>query len=244
MKNTLKLSIFIVGLGLLLIIGLFYTGDFQMNAPSIEDYPIRGIDVSHHQNKINWEIVQQDSTIRFAFIKATEGENFKDPAFDYNWSQAKANGIDIGAYHFFTFCKSGTKQANNFIQSVPYDSLALPPVIDLEFGGNCQLIKEDSTIIKAIDTLQVLLTKQYHKKPIFYVTQDFYQRFSIGSQFPFNPIWVRDIYHSPALYDGRGWILWQYSNRGQVHGIETYVDLNVFRGSEKAYQTLKKVPFR
>jgi lysozyme len=214
-----------------------------MNAPSIEDYPIRGIDVSHHQNKINWKIVQQDSTIRFAFIKATEGGDFKDPAFEYNWSLAKANGIDIGAYHFFTFCKSGTQQANNFIQSVPYDSLALPPVIDLEFGGNCQLKEEDSTIIKAIDTLQILLTKRYHKRPIFYVIQDFYHRFSIGSLFPYHPIWVRDIYNKPALSDNRDWILWQYSNRGQVQGIATYVDLNVFRGTEKAYQALKKVPF-
>ncbi|MFW6328321.1 MAG: GH25 family lysozyme [Bacteroidota bacterium] len=47
-------------------------------------------------------------------------------------------GFYVGAYHFFTFCKSGKVQAANFISSVLCSMKSLLPVIDLEFCGNCK----------------------------------------------------------------------------------------------------------
>src|SRR5690349_2704594 len=65
-------------------------------------YPVRGIDVSHHQNEIDWRKVAHDD-VSFAFIKATEGGDHRDTRFATNWKEAQAAGLKVGAYHFFTF---------------------------------------------------------------------------------------------------------------------------------------------
>ncbi|MBW2706938.1 MAG: lysozyme, partial [Deltaproteobacteria bacterium] len=38
------------------------------------------IDVSHHQGKIDWQKLRR-AGIDFAYIKATEGGDFRDPRF-------------------------------------------------------------------------------------------------------------------------------------------------------------------
>ena len=217
--------------------GLFYRGILRFNYPPSEKYPIKGIDVSHHQHDIDWMEVKKQN-IQFAFIKATEGGDFKDKKFAENWKNAISSGIDVGAYHFFTFCKPGREQAVNFIESVPINDNALPPVIDLEFGGNCSLRVDDTIVLAEIDTLQTLLEEKYQKTPIFYVTLEFYNRF-FNNNFPRNPIWIRDIYGEPTLNDEREWLIWQYANRGHLDGINTYVDLNVFNGTNEDYEKLK-----
>ena len=69
-------------LGAILIIALVITGLYfaytkgyiRMNYPSFEEYPVQGIDVSHHQQTIDWGKLDKQS-VQFAFIKATEGGN-------------------------------------------------------------------------------------------------------------------------------------------------------------------------
>src|SRR6266478_5644563 len=46
-----------------------------------------GIDVSHYQENVEWEKVAKQG-IRFAYIKATQGEEYYDPAFERNWPAA------------------------------------------------------------------------------------------------------------------------------------------------------------
>jgi len=235
MKTTLIVSAASGAIGLIALL-LFYQGYLQFNHPSNEQYPIRGIDVSHHQHTIDWAAVQSEG-IQFAFIKATEGGDFKDTAFAKNWQEARSNGFDVGAYHFFTFCKSGEEQAANFIQTVPVETAVLPPVIDLEYGGNCQLTQTDEEVIREIRALEKLLFQTYGKRSILYVTKEFYEDHLLGEML-LNPIWIRDIYEEPQLKDGRDWLFWQYANRGRLNGIDTYVDLNVFQGTQTEYEKL------
>lgn len=222
-------------LGLLLVIA-FYMGYLRANYPSYGRFPIQGIDVSHYQGKIDWKALDKKQ-VRFAFIKATEGGDFKDKYFLENWSAAKSEGIAVGAYHFFTFCKSGAIQAQNFIASVPKETKVLAPVIDLEYGGNCKLKKSKTEVLLEIDTLIALLTAHYEKSPILYVTNAFYQDFDIG-KYKDCPIWIRDIYKEPKLPDARKASFWQFSNRGRLQGIDAFVDLNVFYGTEAEFKQL------
>jgi lysozyme len=104
--------------------------------PSLEKFPRQGIDVSHHQGPIAWQELAGQG-VSFAYIKATEGGDYKDRRFSDNWNSAKNAGIARGAYHFFTLCRAGADQARNFIDSVPVEIDALPPAVDLEFMGNC-----------------------------------------------------------------------------------------------------------
>lgn len=237
MKRKYILYIFIGILSLIILaVGVryaLYQGYIRLNYPSLSDYPVQGIDVSHHQGLINWSELDKE-IIKFAFIKATEGGDHKDTLFQYNWEQARLNNITRGAYHYFSFCKSGSEQAKNYMESVPKDSSDLPPIVDLEFGGNCSEANRVGDLIAEIEKYITILEAHYRKPVIIYSTYDFYDVF-LSNKFKKNPIWIRDIMNTPNLIDNRAWHFWQYTNRGQMKGVDTRIDLNVFNGSERAF---------
>ena len=100
-------------------------------------YDVIGVDVSNHQGDIDWSLLAR-TDIAFAYLKATEGGDFRDRRFQANWDGARKAGLPRGAYHFFTQCRSGADQARNFIGLVPREPGALPPVLDLEDMGTCR----------------------------------------------------------------------------------------------------------
>ena len=116
---------------LLLLLGilaaLVWNGVILLNYPSVEKYPVRGVDVSAYQGEIDWDTLALQG-ISFAYIKATEGSSFVDKCFDYNYAQAKKTGLRVGAYHFFSFDSGGDTQAENFIATVEPCENMLPPV--------------------------------------------------------------------------------------------------------------------
>ena len=68
-------------------------------------YAVHGIDVSHHNAKINWDKLKDSRTeevgIDFVYIKATEGATHLDKEFQRNWKEARRIGMKRGAYHFY-----------------------------------------------------------------------------------------------------------------------------------------------
>lgn len=216
---------------------LLFKGYIRFNYPSKSSYPIKGIDISHHQGDINWsELIKED--ISFVFIKATEGGDYKDPKFDINWKNTRKNNLPVGAYHFYRLCKNGIEQAENFISTVPNLKDNLPPVIDLEYGGNCQTEKSIDLILSEIQAFMTSLENHYGKTPIIYITQEFYNDY-LQNKFLNNPIWVRDIFKEPKIKN-RPWTFWQYANRAHLDGVDMYIDLNVFQGSADEFETFKK----
>lgn len=61
----------------------------------------QGIDVSDWQGYIDYSQVRA-SGIEVVYIKSSQGSNIKDPYFDINYENAKANGLKVGFYHFLT----------------------------------------------------------------------------------------------------------------------------------------------
>lgn len=211
-----------------LVVYLLYTGHIRFNYPSRSEFPLVGIDISHHQGKINWDKLQTEE-LSFVIIKATEGGDYKDPAFRDNWENSKRYGYKVGAYHFYRFCKSGKEQAANFIQTVPVHDDNLPPMVDLEFGGNCDTSQSKEEVLREIKEFMDTVQSVYRKRPILYATREFYDKFLVNT-FEEYPVWIRNIYWRPVLEDDRQWVIWQFANRAHLDGIETYVDLNVYNG--------------
>jgi lysozyme len=58
-----------------------------------------GIDVSHHQGRIDWKQVA-DAGYRFAIVRASYGGKTVDSRFVDNWEGAKAAGLLVSSYHF------------------------------------------------------------------------------------------------------------------------------------------------
>lgn len=216
---------------------LFWNGILLLNNPSEETYPVRGVDVSSYQGKIDWPILAEKG-IQFAFLKATEGSGLVDPCFSHNWEGARKTDLWIGAYHFFSFDSPGKTQAENFIETVPDAPGLLPPVVDLEFYGD--YVQHPPSEIQIQEELNVLLRTleaHYEKRPILYATEASYQ-FLLSEDYETYDIWIRNVLTRPALPDDRDWTFWQYTNRGTLPGYsgeERFIDLNVFCGTQAAF---------
>jgi lysozyme len=213
---------------------LHYTGFIWYNTIFARPYKVKGLDVSNHQGEIDWSKVASTGTYKFVYIKATEGHDFTDDFFKSNWHRAKAEGLYVGAYHFFSSRSKGKQQAELFTSLVPVDVNALPPVIDVEID----IDKDKEQIQHELAEMITVLEKRYHKSPILYVTYETYEAYVRG-YFLSNRIWIRDIFKAPFLAD-RDWSLWQYNNRGRITGIESYVDINVFSGDQHNWDDFVK----
>src|SRR5262245_56946654 len=66
-------------------------------------YPVAGIDVSSNDHPsgqaIDWA-GQYNSGVRFAYVKATEGDDYINPYFDSDYHAAKDQGLYVGAYDY------------------------------------------------------------------------------------------------------------------------------------------------
>lgn len=238
-KNKVKFSVIVLALTIFIAGGIylaFYEGFLRFNYPSFDNYPIHGLDISHHQHQIDWSKLDKKYT-RFIYMKATEGADHKDTRFEEYAREAIQLNIPIGAYHFFTLCKSGKEQADNFIESVPIGLCSLPPAIDLEFDGNCQPANHKEDLQSEITEFINIIEEYYQTKVLIYATPEFYNKY-IANHFSENPIWARNIYSEPILENNRKWIFWQYANKGRLEGIDTHVDINVFYGNETEFSKM------
>ncbi|MCH5585601.1 glycoside hydrolase [Shimazuella sp. AN120528] len=227
-RNLSILAVFIIGLGI-----CEYYGFIWHNSIFTVGYEVKGLDVSHHQGKIDWKEVKKEGKYDFIFLKATEGKDYVDDRFVYNWREAKKQKFLTGAYHFFSMQSSGMEQATHFKHIVPAQSNSLPPVIDVEIT----LYHDKKKVRDNLQTMLKELEKTYHKKPIIYVTYATYHTY-IEHYFKDYHIWIRDIWKYPSI-DKSKWILWQYHNRGRVDGITNFVDINVYSCKLTELQQLK-----
>lgn len=189
-------------------------------------YDTHGIDVSHHQGSIDWQAVAGDD-VAFAFIKATEGGDYVDPRFEENWVGSAKAGISRGAYHFFTQCRTGAAQADNFIRIVQQDRRALPHVIDAEHMGPCKRNPQMKDVVGEITVFIDRLEAHYGRRPLIYTTREFHDAY-LTSKVPNERFWIRSLILTPRFRRSQ-WTVWQYHNRGRRSGIEGPVDLNVIR---------------
>jgi GH25 family lysozyme M1 (1,4-beta-N-acetylmuramidase) len=200
----------------------------------------KGIDASHYQGAINWDLVVADGIV-FGIIKATDGNAFIDPTFDTNWTGMRRAGVIRGAYHFFRPLTDPVEQAEHYL-SIVGDLLHytdLPPVLDVE--------AYPSEVYQQWHTLPLEERKRRVRKwlvtvrgyvgrwPMIYTNQGTWQ-LTLGDTDDFinYPLWVAnygtDQPRVPANnWGGKGWRFWQHTNQGIVNGIGGYVDLDVYK---------------
>lgn len=191
-------------------------------------YDVIGVDVSSHQGRIDWPSLKA-SGVSFAFIKATEGGDFRDRQFLRNWQDARAAGIPRGAYHFLTHCKSGVDQAANFIRTVPRETGTLPAALDAEDMGPCAHGRSVADIGAEMVAFLNAVETHYGKRPVVYVTSEFHGAYLAGKSGT-ERFWVRSLLLPPGVERER-WLFWQFHDRGRRAGIRGPVDLDAFRGS-------------
>ena len=91
-----------------------------------------GMDVSHHNGDITWEVVKRDKRIEFVYIKASEGKTYVDPTYRTNLRNARKQGLKVGSYHFFRMTSGAHEQFRHFKTVVKKEEQDLIPMVDVE----------------------------------------------------------------------------------------------------------------
>ncbi len=193
--------------------------------------PVRGVDVSHYQGRIDWPSVAS-AGISFAYAKATEGLTYVDPQFARNATGAPTAGISFGAYHFFRPGDDAVMQAKHFLSTVSVASGDLPPALDLEMAaqsGDPELAGAARRWLEYVET-------QTGCKPIVYASRDFYQT-QLGDALSAYRLYLAEYSREFQRPSGAGpLVLWQHSQHGKVMGVKGLVDLDLFESKSGDFE--------
>lgn len=184
-----------------------------------------GIDVSHHQGKIDWEELMEtagfDTIIHFVYCKATEGSDHLDSRWTENRTKLNSMGILNGAYHFFSPKTPPRPQAVHFLTHWKKREIDLPPVLDVETEG----FSDEDLIAKMKIWLEEVETTT-GMRPIIYTSLNFYET-KFQNEFKNYPFWIAAYSRKPACIHDERIIHWQFTESGSLPGINEAVDLNV-----------------
>ena len=196
---------------------------------------LKGIDVSRHQNTIDWSRVKS-SGIDVAIIRTSYGMKQTDDKAIYNIEEALKNGIEIGVYHF-VYADSKEEVEKN---AEKFFSVCKPYLKQIKYGCWCdweydtdkrngnkfnkdqrtELVKVFCEKCKALGMPDVGV----YANPDYLLT-----KFGDLSAYP---LWIAKYGKKPSQSQWN-FVMWQYSSKGNISGIKGNVDLDeVYIGEE------------
>lgn len=195
----------------------------------------KGIDVSHHQNAIDWEKVKA-AGYDFAFIRivyrgyGSSGSLNLDREYRSNIIHAKEAGLQTGVYVFSQAINEAEaeEEAQMVIDHLQDITLDLPVVYDPE------LIRDDTARTDNVTGEQFTKNtiafcekiKAAGFQPMIYSNM-YWEAFLFDlEQLKEYPIWYADYENIPQT--PYAFTFWQYSESGNVDGIEGVTDLNAW----------------
>ena len=187
-------------------------------SPALGQVKTRGIDVSKFQGNINWTKVAKDSTVKFVYIKATEGTSIQDPYYKTNVAKARKAGLLVGSYHLYSSKTTAYQQFANFKKMVKKSEQDLIPVLDIEGHHVGRLY------MARVDKLLELMEKEYGVKPMIYTSERLYREHLSGKKYRKYHIFIANYRRSPTVR----YTLWQYTETGHISGVKGYVDISKF----------------
>ncbi|KND41724.1 MULTISPECIES: GH25 family lysozyme [Streptomyces] len=216
--------------------------------PRPAGYPIDGLDTAKYQHPagapIDWRAVRA-SGVEFATVKATRGMNVTDDYLTADLQGARAAGLAVAPYHFYTGTvpDTGGAQADRFIAAVRATGYTgqragdLPPVFDLERmddgSGNCPTYGTVDDAKAWLDRVEAA----FGRTPMIYTQKSFLDD-CLGSTTAFAryPLQLADYRQSitqPPLPNGSTtWAMWQYTDAAIFPGIQAPATADVFNGTQ------------
>lgn len=215
---------------------------FQHNIYAIEPAGrvYEGIDVSGWQGEIDFSQVK-NSGIDFVYIKSSEGQNTVDSYFRRNYEGARSNGLNIGFYHYVRArtTEEAILEAEHFANTIAGTVPTCKLAMDFENFGNLSTSEINEISKVFLERVQELTNKEMI---IYSNTSSARTIFSeeLANEYP---LWVAQYYVSNPSDNGK-WSVWegfQYTDRGNVPGINGYVDRDRFT-SEILLDSQEEIP--
>ena len=197
---------------------------------------IHGIDLSHYQGNVFWEVIGDNTPMAYVYLKATEGGDRIDETFERNIWLAHHYGLKVGSYHFYRPKTEQVKQLENFkSQCIPREQ-DLIPMIDVESTGGL----DTDEFCDSLFTFLELVEEAYRQKPLIYTGRNFYNKHLLGKIDEYKLMIAMYTDEEPVVADEREITMWQYTGKGHINGINGYVDKSRFMGNH----TLREIRYR
>lgn len=187
---------------------------------------IHGIDISHYQGDVFWELIGENTRMAYVYIKATEGGDRIDDRYEQNLLSAHRHGLKVGSYHFYRPRTEQRAQLRNFTAQCLRSEQDLVPMIDIETTAGLP----DSAFCDSLFTFLDLVERHYKQKPLIYTGTNFYNRHLAGLLSPYKLMIAQYTEREPVLKDDRDYTMWQYTGKGRINGIKGHVDKSRFMG--------------
>jgi lysozyme len=209
-------------------------------------HSLLGVDVSSYQGSIGWGSVYGDG-VRWAYAKATESTGYTDAYFSGNMNNGKANGVQMGAYHFAhpeSTCPSA--QVNHFWAvaggKITADGKSIYPMLDVEVFSGVTCGEGTYTGWCNDWSVDVKAKTGNFLHPILYTSAC--SACHLSSSITLSA-WIA-CYNGQNLYTGNpwstctscnvwggsnSWTMWQVSSTGRISGISGNVDLDAYNGT-------------
>ena len=193
----------------------------------------KGIDVSKHQGKIDWQKVAADG-VEFAFIRVAlrgygTGKLGEDEYFEENVKGAINAGIKVGVYVYSQAVSEEEvlEEAEFVLDKIAPYKIECPVVYDVEMvagadGRMNNLTSEERTKITAL-FCQTIENAGY--EPMIYHNMEMAAlKIDLKALEDYDK-WFA--YYNSNLYYPYQYDVWQYSEKGKIDGISGEVDLNI-----------------
>lgn len=198
-----------------------------------EELGVKGIDVSRYQGEIDWEKVAEDD-VTYAFIRVgirgyTEGEILPDEQFENNIKGADRNDIATGVYFFSqaTSVEEAEEEAQFVLDAIEPYNITYPVVLDIEeiLSSNArtaQLSAKERTdyCIAFCDMIE-----QAGYTPMIYGNLKTFMLMLEMDRIEKYPKWFAC--YDEQIYFPYEYAIWQYTDKGEVSGINGKVDMNI-----------------
>lgn len=216
--------------------------DFKLNHPEIKV----GIDVSKYQENIDWKAVKNDG-IDYVMVRAgfrgygESGTLNVDTYLEKNVLGAKKEGLDVGVY-FFSQAKNreeGIQEAKYTLDLIKKYNITYPIAFDTEYSSSPTLNgrADNISVQDRTDATKGFCEtiKNAGYKVLIYSSPYWIKEKLDISQLLEYKLWLanytgatqKDPLKKPSSYKGN-YVMWQYTDRGYVNGINGGVDCNIY----------------
>ncbi|XZK76074.1 GH25 family lysozyme [Clostridium perfringens] len=191
---------------------------------------LKGIDVSEHQGRIDWERVK--GNIDFAILRAGYGRNNIDKQFIRNIEECNRLCIPVGIY-WFSYAwntEMARNEAKYVLEAIKGYRVDYPISYDLEYDTLNYASKNGVTIGKrlATDMINVFCStiENAGYKAMNYANPDFINNKFYSNEVNY-PLWLAWYGVSEDKAKAYNSAIWQFSESGSMDGIGTNsVDMN------------------
>ncbi len=192
--------------------------------PSVDRYPVQGVDVSEANGAIDWNAVSAAGA-DFGYTVATAGAQRRDAAFEANWRGIDQAGLRRGAIHVYSLCQLATDQADAFNTLVPRDEGALPAAIDLHYENACTSRPDRDVLLGELARFATMIENHTGKPVLLKLARPVESDYRLSEALP-RSVWaIGNVF--PPDYAARPWQMWQASDFRHIEGLDGAVHWDV-----------------